>query len=86
MLQVQYDKNGAKAILKNLTISPNFSFYFIGRAFKGRWTYVVALVMGGQELFTESKNLFIVLRYNSSKLATTRTILWTQLYLYKEFA
>ena len=30
---------------------------------------------GSQELFTESKNIFPVLRYDSSKLATTRTIL-----------
>ena len=28
--------------------------------------------MGSQELFTESKNIFLVLRYDSSKLATTR--------------
>ena len=33
-----------------------------------RWTYVVALVMGSQELFTESKNLFPLLRYGLSKL------------------
>ena len=35
-------------------------------------TYVVALVMGNQELFTELKNFMLLLRYGSSKLATTR--------------
>ena len=51
-----------------------------------RWTYVVALVMGSQELFTESKNFALVLRYDSSKLATTRAISRIWLYLYREFA
>ena len=37
-------------------------------------TYVVALVMGNQELFTELKNFILLLRYGSSKLATTRAI------------
>ena len=37
-------------------------------------TYVVALDMGGQELFTELKNLAVLPRYGSSKLAPTRAI------------
>ena len=37
------------------------------------FSYVIVLNMGGSELFTESKNLFLLLRYVASKLAPTRT-------------
>ena len=50
------------------------------------WTYVVGLVMGGQELFTELKNLAVLLRYGSSKLAPTRAISGIWPYLYRDFA
>ena len=41
---------------------------------KPSYAYVVALDMGDQELFTELKNLAVLPRYGSSKLAPTRAI------------
>ena len=50
------------------------------------YAYVVALVMGGQELSTELKNHAVLPRYGSSKLAPTRAISGIWPYLYRDFA
>ena len=46
---------------------------WFGKLFFLFFSYVIVLNMGGSELFTESKKLYQLLKYISSKLAPMRT-------------